>query len=183
MIQFDIKTGAPVREIESDMQRPLVTDKSLPKTVLDADKQYYSFRDQNDNIPYWPDDSCDWVIKDKQIKVTAYNKETKQQKEFDDKSLVTDDYTLLKPPTQFDEWIDDQWVTDKQLQYEATVNKIDSIRRSLYQNVDALRNEAVMIRDVEEDEAKAADYEQQARALYMKIRDENPWPIAPTAEQ
>lgn len=180
MIQFDMKTGAPVREIDSDMQRPLVTDKPLPTAVLDAEQQYYSFRDQHGNVPYWPDDSCEWIVKDKQIKVTAYNKQTKQPKEFDDESLVTDDYTLLKPATQFDEWIDDAWVTNEQAQYESKVKQVDATRRSLYLNVDALRNEAVMIRDVEEDEAKAADYEQQARALYLKIRDENPWPTPPT---
>lgn len=180
MIQFDMKKGAPVREIDSDMLRPLVTDKSLPTAVLDAEKQYYSFRDQEDNVPYWPDDSCEWVVKDKQIKVTAYNKETQETKEFDDKSLVTDDYTLLKPSTQFDEWIDGAWVTNLQAQYEAQVKQVDATRRSLYLNVDALRNEAAMIRAVEADETKAADYDEQAKALYLKIRDENPWPTPPT---
>lgn len=68
----------------------------------------------------------------------------------------------------------------EQEEYEAQVQQVDATRRSLYLNVDALRNEAAMIRDVEEDEAKAADYEQQARALYLKIRDENPWPTPPT---
>lgn len=179
MIQFDIKTGAPVRKVDSEMQRPLVTDKPLPISVLDAEQQYYSFRDQNDNVPYWPDDSCEWVVKDNQIKVTAYNKETKQPKEFDDKSLVTDEYTLLKPTTQFDKWVDCSWVTDEQLQYEATIDQVDATRRSLYLNVDALRNEAIMIRMLESDEAKAADYEEQAKALYLKIRDENPWPTPP----
>lgn len=179
MIQFDMKTGAPVREIDSDILRPLVTDKLLPTTVLDAEQQYYSFRDQQGNVPYWPDDYCDWVVKDMQTKVTAYHKQAKQSKEFDDKSLVTDNYTLDKPNTQFDEWIDNSWVTNKQRQYEAELLQVESIRRALYTNVDALRNEASMIRTVEKDEAKAADYEQQAIALYLKIRDENPWPEPP----
>lgn len=125
MIQFDIKTGAPVREIDSDMQRPLVTDKQLPTAILDAEKQYYSFRDQDDNVPYWPDDSCDWVVKNKQIKVTAYNKQTKQPKEFDDESLLTDDYTLLKPePLQ--KWDEDKWVQDDDAvaQYNAQNGKV-----------------------------------------------------------
>ncbi|WP_417883567.1 hypothetical protein [Vibrio rumoiensis] len=186
MIQFDIKTGARVRKIDSDMQRPLVTDKPLPTAVLDAEKQYYSFRDQDDNVPYWPDDSCEWVVKDKKIKVTAYSKETKQPKEFDDESLVTDDYTLLKPATQFDEWIDNTWVTNEQAQYEAQVQQVDATRRALYLNVDALRNEAAMIRMLSNDETravdedKATDYDEQAKALYLKIRDENPWPTPPT---
>ncbi|MBD1572882.1 hypothetical protein HC725_06260 [Vibrio sp. S17_S38] len=182
MIQFDIKTGAPVREINSDLQRPLVTDKPLPNAALDAEKQYYSFRDQYDNVPYWSGESCGWVVKDKKIQVTAYNKETQETKEFDDESLVTDDYTLLKPSSQYDEWMDETWVTNDQAQYEAQVLQVDATRRSLYLNVDALRNEAAMIRMLcseerkVEDEAKAQDYEEQAKALYLKIRSENPWP-------
>lgn len=177
MIQFDIKTGAPVREIDNDMQRPLVTDKSLPTAVLDAENQYYSFRTQDDKVPYWADDSCGWIVKDKPIKVTAYNKETQETKDFDDKSLVTYDYTLLKPSTQYDEWIDGTWLTNEQAQYEAQVQQVDATRRALYLNVDALRNEAAMIRAVEADETKASDYDEQAKALYLKIRDENPWPV------
>lgn len=125
MIQFDMKIGAPVREIDSDMQRPLVTDKPLPTAVLDAEQQYYSFRDQHGNVPYWPDESCEWVVKDKQIKVTAYNKQTKQSKEFDDESLVTDDYTLLKPEP-FQKWDEDKWVQDDDAvaQYNAQNGKV-----------------------------------------------------------
>lgn len=45
--------------------------------------------------------------------------------------------------------------------------------------VDRLNNEAKMIRRVEGDEAKAAEYEAQADAAYLKIRADNPWPIPP----
>lgn len=74
-----------------------------------------------------------------------------------------------------------QIMTPQEL-YEAQVQQVDATRRSLYLNVDALRNEAAMIRMLSTDEtkaadeAKAADYERQAKDLYMKIRDENPWP-------
>lgn len=69
----------------------------------------------------------------------------------------------------------------KQEIYEEQLKQVESTRRALYTNVDALRNEATMIRLTEGDEAKALDYEQQAKDLYLKIRDENPWPI-PSSE-
>ncbi|MBF4248914.1 phage tail protein, partial [Vibrio anguillarum] len=58
-------------------------------------------------------------------KVTAYLKsDCTQQKEFDDKTLVTDDYTLDVPQSRFDEWIDDEWVTNLQNQYQAQVQQV-----------------------------------------------------------
>lgn len=63
-----------------------------------------------------------------------------------------------------------------EIPYEDQVKKIDGVRRALYTNVDALRNEADMIRLTENDEVKATDYDEQAKAMYLKIRDENPWP-------
>lgn len=127
MIQFDIKTGAPVREIDSDMQRPLFTDKPLPISVLDTEKQYYSFRDQEDNVPYWPDDSCEWIVKDKQIKVTAYSKENKQPKEFDDKSLVTEGYTTIEPLPD-STWQNNVWVVQLDLALQSKRDQISAWR-------------------------------------------------------
>ncbi len=63
--------------------------------------------------------------------------------------------------------------------YEVQVRNVSATRQSLYRNVDALRNEAEMIRLIENDEVKAVDYEEQAKTLYLKIRDENPWPTPP----
>ncbi|CAM0031002.1 tail fiber assembly [Vibrio phage K121] len=48
-------------------------------------------------------------------KVTAYNKQSKSQKEFDDESLITDEYTLKTPTTQFDEWNNGDWIANKEL--------------------------------------------------------------------
>ena len=108
---------------------------------------------------------------------TIYNtQDCTQSKTVDKLGVVDDGWTLLKPETCFDEWINNSWVINEQLQYEAELKQVDATRRSLYLNVDALRNEAAMIRAVENDEVKAADYEEQAKALYLKIRDENPWP-------
>lgn len=112
---------------------------------------------------------------------TIYNtQDCTQSKAVEKLGSVEDGWTLLKPATQFDEWIDNTWVTNEQAQYEAQVQQVDATRRSLYLNVDALRNEAAMIRAVEADETKAADYEEQAKALYLKIRDDNPWPEPPS---
>lgn len=189
MIQYDIETGAFVYHVaDSGYPMQFHTDIALPTEALD-ENQFYSLRDMNGNVPVFSDENCKWVVKQRQVSTIAYNKQTQKQQLFDDESLVTDDYTLLKPVTQFDEWINNAWVTNKQTQYEAQVKQVDATRRSLYLNVDALRNEAAMIRMLSTDEtkaadeAKAADYERQAKDLYLKIRNENPWPTAPTAEQ
>lgn len=111
---------------------------------------------------------------------TIYNtQDCKESKTVEKLGVVEEGWTLLKPSTQFDEWIDGAWVTNEQAQYEAHVKQVDATRRSLYLNVDALRNEAAMIRMLEENETKAVDYDEQAKALYLKIRDENPWPEPP----
>lgn len=119
-------------------------------------------------------------------KVTAYLKsDCTQQKEFDDKTLVTDDYTLDVPKTRFDEWIAESWVTNLQNQYQAQVQQVTDRRAHLYLDVDRLRNEALSVIEVEVEgdeakaKAKAQEYKQQATALYLKIRDENPWPVNP----
>ncbi|EOW9436654.1 phage tail protein [Vibrio cholerae] len=120
------------------------------------------------------------VIKELYSKVTAYLKsDCTTQKEFDDKTLVTDDYTLDIPKTRFDEWIDEAWVTNLQSQYQAQVRQVNDIRAYLYLDVDRLRAEATSILEIDGDAVKAEDYRMQANALYLKIRNENPWPIPP----
>ncbi|HGF7148748.1 TPA: phage tail protein [Vibrio cholerae] len=122
------------------------------------------------------------VIKAPYVKVTAYLKsDCRKQKEFDDVTLVTGDYTLKKPATQFDEWMDGEWVTDVQSQYQWQVNQVSETRYRLYLEVDRLRNEAVSIAETENDLDKAREYKLQADALYLKIRAENPWPVNPEA--
>ncbi|MCE7611384.1 phage tail protein, partial [Vibrio fluvialis] len=75
------------------------------------------------------------------------------------------------------------WQTDFQAKYEAEVQQVANTRESLYaQIVDRLNNEAKMIRRVEGDEAKAAEYEAQADAAYLKIRADHPWPEPPITE-
>ncbi len=160
------------------------TSQPLPDVEL-AENEYFAMLDADGKVQYWPDDTgCTWQVKTRFEQVTAYHKETKESKTFDDKTLVTDDYTLKKPATQFDNWDSqlDDWVTDLQAKYEYDYQQVNSIRGSLYsQIVDRLNSEAEMIRRTEGNEAKALDYEAQANAAYIKIREDNPWPLPPEA--
>ncbi|MDE1328508.1 phage tail protein [Vibrio aestuarianus] len=126
--------------------------------------------------------NAELVIKELYVKVTAYLKlDCTQQKEFDDKTLVTDDYTLDVPKTRFDEWINEAWVTNLQNQYQAQVQQVTDRRAYLYLDVDRLRMEGHSVSEIEGDAVKAEEYRIQANALYLKIRDENPWPTPPEA--
>ena len=57
-----------------------------------------------------PSDS--WSIHEKYVEVTAYNKETMRSKQFEDASLVTDEYTLLVPISDKCTWDGLEWVED-----------------------------------------------------------------------
>ncbi|AGN34183.1 hypothetical protein VPPG_00058 [Vibrio phage VD1] len=162
------------------------TTQALPDVEL-AENEYLAMLDENGKVNMWPDkedSGCTWQIKTRFEKVTAYSKETKEPKQFDDKTLVTYDYTLTKPPHQYVNWNEelDDWQVDTEAKYEAELQQVTDTRASLYvQMVDRLNNEAKMIRRVEGDEAKAMAYEEQANAAYLKIRADNPWPELPEA--
>lgn len=112
-----------------------------------------------------------------------YNKaKPTESKQVKDLGEIEDGWTLTKPPHQYVTWSDelDDWQVDTQAKYEAEVQQVTNTRESLYvQIVDRLNNEAKMIRRIEGDEAKAAEYESQANAAYIKIRADNPWPTPP----
>ncbi|WP_199464888.1 hypothetical protein [Vibrio sp. bablab_jr001] len=115
----------------------------------------------------------------KTIYNTAKPLESKQVKDLGD---IEDGWTLTKPSHQYVTWSDElaDWQVDTQAKYEAEVQQVTNTRESLYvQIVDRLNNEAKMIRRVEGDETKAAEYEAQADAAYLKIRADNPWPELP----
>ncbi|EOW3711151.1 hypothetical protein ACOW3S_001747 [Vibrio fluvialis] len=115
---------------------------------------------------------------------TIYNKTNPlKSKTVKDLGEIEEGWTLNKPPHQYATWNDElgDWQTDTQAKYEAEVQQVTNTRESLYvQIVDRLNNEAKMIRRVEGDEVKAAEYEAQADAAYLKIRDDHPWPEAPS---
>ena len=114
---------------------------------------------------------------------TIYNKakplESKQVKYLGD---IEEGWTLTQPPHQYVTWSEalSDWQVDAQAKYQAELQQVANTRESLYvQMVDRLNNEAKMIRRVEGDEAKAAEYEAQADAAYLQIRADHPWPKVP----
>lgn len=127
--------------------------------------------------------STEYVIdnRGKNIFHTEFPSLSKRMEELGD---LEDGWTLLAPSTPYDEWNKLKgWVTNRQNKYESDLEKVREIRELLYtQIVDRLNNEAKMIRRVEGNEAKAAEYEAQADAAYLKIRADNPWPVAPITE-
>lgn len=124
--------------------------------------------------------SSSWIKEPKPVEVTAYNKQTLQPKQFDDKSLVPDEYTLQQPKTEFDEWVNDDFVTNNQNQYEAEKEQVNSTRKALYlSDVDPLISEA-QIKRLMGEEMKAQELEQQAIAKRAEIQAGNPWPTPPT---
>ena len=114
---------------------------------------------------------------------TIYNKANPlESKQVKDLGNIDEGWTLSKPPHQYVRWSEElgDWQIETQAKYEAEVQQVANTRESHYvQIVDRLNNEAKMIRRVEGNEAKAAEYEAQADAAYLKIRADNPWPESP----
>lgn len=80
------------------------TSQPLPEIEL-AENEYFAMLDADGKVQYWPDNTeCTWQVKTRFEKVTAYSIDTKEPKQFDDKTLVTDDYTLKQPPTSYHTW-------------------------------------------------------------------------------
>jgi hypothetical protein len=112
---------------------------------------------------------------------TVYLKaDCNQSAELEDKSLMSKEYTLIKPKTQFDEWVNGKWVTNLANKYIAEFNQTDSTRSTLYaQYCDPLMNEA-RIKRLQDKDSEAGALEAQALAAREKIVADNPWPINPT---
>lgn len=105
---FSHKTGELLgtREAVEDIKQPgrfvippYATPTPYPKEDLN-EHQYWAYLDEQGK-PVRDYSFGDWVKKEKHIKVTAYNKQNQQPKQFDDKSLVDDEYTINKPPTAY----------------------------------------------------------------------------------
>ena len=103
------------------------TSQPLPEVEL-AENEYFAMLDANGKVQYWPDDTgCKWQVKTRFEKVTAYHKQTQQPKQFDDKSLVDDEYTINKPlPHSI--WQDNDWVQQIDLLQVAKRNEINQWR-------------------------------------------------------
>ncbi|NOH35619.1 hypothetical protein [Vibrio chagasii] len=141
----------------------------VPKTDFDEETEQAKF-DVNDQ---------NWVVELKPVKVTAYHKQTHESKVFDDASLVTGEYTLEKPLTQWDEWIDDSWVTNLSNKYIHDYAQVDATRSALYtQLTDPLESElARKQRQGKTNEVQILS--DRINELEAKIKAENPYPEAP----
>ncbi|MGR5363602.1 hypothetical protein ACPV54_22260 [Vibrio mediterranei] len=121
-----------------------------------------------------------WLIELKPIEVTAYHKQTREPKVYEDASLVTDEYTVKKPVTQWDEWINDSWVTNLSNKYIHDYAQVDAIRSGLYtQLTDPLESKlARKQRQGKTDEVQVLS--DRINELEAKIKEENQYPEAPT---
>lgn len=127
---------------------------------------------------YQPEQNA-WLVEAKLVEVTAYHKQTQGEKTFGDASLLTGEYTLAKPTTQFDEWINDAWITNLSNKYIADYDAVDSTRRALYREVsDPLYMESYRKKESGEFE-KAAIFKAQADAAVEQIQIKNPFPTSP----
>ncbi|AUR98048.1 coil containing protein [Vibrio phage 1.246.O._10N.261.54.E10] len=108
---------------------PYHTTEGLPSEVL-TDNEYWAYLD-NDGEPVRDYTLGAWVKKEKQVEVTAYHKETQQTQKFDDKSLVTDEYTAKEPPTPYHDFVDSDWVANKDKALEAKRADINNWRTAL----------------------------------------------------
>lgn len=82
--------------------KPLVPQCSLLADLIDYDNSTHNLKA---NLL-----ESKWEAVKKLLEVTAYNKESKAEKVFEDKSLVTDDYTLLKPISNTCSWFEVEWL-------------------------------------------------------------------------
>ncbi|MCG9678752.1 hypothetical protein [Vibrio sp. Isolate24] len=93
-------------------------------------------------------------------------------------------FTPDKPQTEFDERINDAWVTNESNKYIAEYNQVDDARRAAYfQVVTPLIDEAKIKRDLiktPEAIAEADELDKHILAARQKIQTENPWPTPPT---
>lgn len=121
-----------------------------------------------------------WLVELKPIQATAYHKKTQEPKVFADASLVSDEYTLKKPSTQWDEWINDAWVTNQSNKYIHDYAQVDTTRSALYTKLtDPLESElARKQRQGETDEVQVLS--DRINELEAKVQTENPYPTPPT---
>lgn len=128
---------------------------ALPDTEL-AEDEYFAMLDSDGNVPSYADqtEGSAWVVKSKLVKVTAYNKETLTSEQFDDKTLVTDDYTIIKPEHSYVIWDEESgdWQNDIEKRRTAKNAEIKAWRDS--QESDS--SVTVIVDDVEWDAGPAA---------------------------
>jgi hypothetical protein len=81
-------------------------------------------------------DGKSWeFVEDKRGKV-CYNKETRQETTIDYLGPLRDEFTFLKPKTEFDEWVNDKWQTNLTRQQEHLVRLATSKKQELIDDAD-----------------------------------------------
>ncbi len=140
---FSATSGEYIQSQKLAQKVGFTTSQPLPEIEL-AENEYFAMLDADGKVQYWPDDTeCTWRIKTRFEKVTAYSIDTKEPKQFDDKTLVTDDYTLKQPATNYHTWnaeLDDWELTataaDEQLAdtLKASKASIDSTSSEISQH-------------------------------------------------
>lgn len=111
---FSSVSGEYIKSQKLAQKVGFTTSQPLPKIEM-AKNEYFAMLDADDKVQYWPDDTdCTWQVKTRFEKVAVYSKENQTSKQFDDKTLVTDDYTLTKPPHQYVTWNEElaDWEND-----------------------------------------------------------------------
>ncbi|MGD8109386.1 hypothetical protein [Vibrio sp. TRT 17S01] len=160
---------------------PYCVPQSHPQEQLQENEYWAYLNASNEPVRHYSDGK--WIKKVRYVKVTAYNKQTREPKEFADKSLVTSECTLLKPKTPWDEWSVDSWVTNLSDKYIAEYNQVDDTRRYQYDLIVRPLMDEAQIKRVSgtiEHLSEADELEKQAIAARLKIQTENPWPTPPT---
>lgn len=108
---------------------PYHTPTQVPNDALE-DGQYWAYLDDK-GYPVRDHNLGAWVKKEKLVQIVAYHKQTQVQKAFDDKSLVTDEYTVKEPPTPYHDFNDSDWVANKDKALEAKRAEINNWRTAL----------------------------------------------------
>lgn len=73
----------------------------------------------------------EWQVLAKLKEVTAYHKQTQVHKEFDDKSLVAEEFTLKEPPTPYHDFVDNDWLANNEKATNAKRAEINNWRTAL----------------------------------------------------
>ena len=122
---FSSVSGEYIKSQKLAQKVGFTTSQQLPEIDL-AENEYFAMLDADGKVQYWPDDTgCTWQVKTRFEKVTAYSKETQKPKDFADKTLVTDDYTILESTSEFDEWNGVAWVKNLDLAFNAEMNALN----------------------------------------------------------
>ncbi|PMM11611.1 hypothetical protein BCT62_09565 [Vibrio splendidus] len=124
------------RDAEKDVKNPerfvippYQTPTRVPNDTIEENEYWAYLNDGGE--PVRDHNYGSWFKKEKQVKVTVYHKQTQQTKKFDDNSLITDEYTLKKPPTPYHDFVDNDWVANNEKATNAKRTEINNWRTTL----------------------------------------------------